>query len=131
MIVFTGKNQELKNRLQEKFGDKLQALGFTDQVATYMAAADVLLSKPGGLSSTEAAVANVPLVHIHAIPGCETYNVRFFSDHGMSKNASNDQEAVKFARDLAYDPKAAERMRTMQRVFVNPHAAERIVKEVI
>ena len=133
VIVFTGKNQELKNRLEARFGQdgRLQALGFTDQVAVYMAAADVLLSKPGGLSSTEAAVANIPLVHIHGIPGCETYNARFFADHGMSCNAENDEEAVAFARGLAYNHETAEKMRAMQRTYVNPRAAERIVREVM
>ena len=76
-------------------------------------------------------MANIPLVHIHGIPGCETYNVKFFSEHGMSKNATNDREAVDFARSLAYNRESAEEMRSMQRTYVNPHAAERIVKEVI
>lgn len=45
------------------------AVPFTDKVAVYMRAADVLLSKAGGISSSEAAVLGVPLVHTMAIPG--------------------------------------------------------------
>ena len=133
MIVFTGKNRDLKDRLEEKFrsSGKIQVMGFTGQVALFMAAGDVLLTKPGGLSSTEAAVANIPIVHIHAIPGCETYNARFFSSHGMSCLADNDEDAAAYARILVKNQETAGKMRAMQRAYVNPDAAERIAGEVM
>ena len=56
----------------------ISIIGSTDQMATYMRACDVLYSKPGGLSSTEAAVIGIPLIHLTPIPGCETRN-RIFS----------------------------------------------------
>ena len=56
----------------------------TRQMALYMRACDIFISKPGGLSSTEAAVAQVPYIHIRPIPGCETHNMRFFTRNGMS-----------------------------------------------
>ncbi len=132
MIVLTGKNEELKTRLDKKYASNLsvQTVSFTKKVANYMAAADVLLSKPGGLSSTEAAVANIPLVHIHAIPGCETYNAHFFADHGMSLYADTEKKAVTYARMLAYDENMADKMRSMQREHVNPNAARMIIEKV-
>lgn len=132
IIVLTGKNDGLKSRLDKKYelNSRIRAVAFTKKVATYMAASDVMLSKPGGLSSTEAAVANIPLVHIHAIPGCETYNAQYFSEHDMSFSASNEKEAVCLAKDLAYNKLMAEKMRKMQRVYVNPDAANMIVERV-
>ena len=56
---------------------------FTDKMADYIAASDVYVTKPGGLSSTEGAVSGVPMVHIMSIPGCETENMRFFEENGM------------------------------------------------
>ena len=61
---------------------RVLAVPFTDNVQLYMDACDVLLTKPGGLSSTEAAVKNVPMVHTDPIPGCETKNAQFFMDRG-------------------------------------------------
>ena len=58
--------------------------GFTKQMALYLKASDVCITKPGGLSSTEAAVANIPFIHAMAIPGCETRNLEFFESCGMS-----------------------------------------------
>ena len=55
--------------------------GFTNQMALYLKASDVCITKPGGLSSTEAAVANIPFIHAMAIPGCETRNLEFFLNH--------------------------------------------------
>lgn len=133
LLVMTGKNAELKLRLDEKYkgNASIQTIAFTRQVPVYMAAADVLLTKPGGLSTTEAAVANVPLVHIHAIPGCETCNAEFFSGHGMSFWAKNDQEAVNFARKLVAEKDIASHMLFQQRTLINPNAADLIVDRVV
>lgn len=45
---------------------------------------DLLITKPGGLSSTEAAVAGIPLIQTAPIPGCEVSNMRFFRQRGLS-----------------------------------------------
>lgn len=132
IYVLVGKNENLKKTLDDKYRStgQLQTISFTRQVPLYMAASDVLISKPGGLSSTEAAVANIPMVHVHAIPGCETYNAHFFSENGLSLYANNDKEAVTFANLLAYDEVEANRMRTMQRKFIPQNAAISIIKEM-
>ena len=96
-----------------------------------MNAADALISKPGGLSSTEAAVANIPLVHLLAFNGCETKNVEFFTAHGLSVRADREDEAVLAAKRLLDDPDAAERMRRAQRREIHPDAADRIAEAVM
>ncbi|MFR5856148.1 MAG: hypothetical protein ACLUE8_18520 [Lachnospiraceae bacterium] len=96
-----------------------------------MRAADVMLSKPGGLTSTEAAAANVPFVAVKAIPGCETCNAAFFQQHGMALSARDDAEAVAFAIQLAIDPERAERMRRAQRETLPAHAAHTIAQFIL
>ncbi len=132
IFVLTGRNDTMKCKLEEKYhaNQQLRTVPFTNQVNLYMTAADVMLSKPGGLSSTEAAVVNVPLVHVNAIPGCETHNARFFSQHGMSLWAKNNKDAVRLAQSLAHNPENAAKMRTMQKKYSNPNAANDIVMEV-
>ena len=133
LIVLTGRNEEMKQALDQTYaGDpRLMTVSFTREVPTYMSAADVMLSKPGGLSSTEAAVANVPLVHIHAIPGCETCNARFFADHGMSFSAENERDAVSCANNILNDPALAAEMVRQQRTWIRPDAASAIVEKVM
>ena len=130
--VMVGKNEDLRQKIEGRYGKNgaVRAIPFTTEVNLYMKAADVLITKPGGLSSTEAAVANVPLVHVREIPGCETDNVRFFGTHGLSLAADSDEQAVEYALKLAHDPTAATAMRQAQRATINPFAARDIVRIV-
>ena len=133
IYALTGRNETMRKEIDERYGasSRIITVPFTKEVNIYMNCADVLLSKPGGLSSTEAAVSNVPLIHVNAIPGCETENAKFFADHGMSLNAKNINEAAEYAITLTSDEQKSERMRERQRLTINPHAADYIAEKVI
>ena len=133
ICVLAGRNRELLDRLEEAYGGSplVRAVPFTDQVFAYMRAADVLLSKAGGISSAEAAVANVPLVHTMMIPGVETKNAEFFARLGMSLMADTPDEAARFADRIVYDGKTAERIKAAQRAHMLPDGAEKIADHVI
>ena len=106
-------------------------MGFTDRVSLLMDAADLLLTKAGGLTSTEAAVANVPLVHQLAFSGCEAKNVAFFTAHGLSVQADSCRSAVENAWALIRDPARAAEMRRRQHDCIAPDAADRIISEIV
>lgn len=80
LIIVCGNNQKVEARLKKSFGGEKRAtvLGFTTQMSLYMKACDVLFTKPGGLTSTEGAVAEIPMVHTEPIPGCETAQPEIF-----------------------------------------------------
>ena len=129
--VLPGRNEELRASLEEKYsGENVLVVPFTDKVALYMRASDVLLSKAGGISSSEAAVCGIPLVHTMIIPGVETLNAEFFEAHGMSFFASNTDEAARFADRLVYDEKTAEKMLEAQKNCVPADGAARIADYV-
>lgn len=131
--VLTGRNRTLKQELDTRFGTDgcVRTVAFTDEVPLYMNAADATITKPGGLSSTEAAVANTPLVHLLAFDGCETKNAAFFADRGLSLRAANAQEAAACAFRLIHSPADAAAMQERQRLAIHPDAADRIVTEVL
>lgn len=133
LCVLAGRNQELLEALEGAFsGDpRVREVPFTDRVSAYMRAADVLLSKAGGISSAEAAVVNVPLVHTMMIPGVETRNAQFFADLGMSMMAESFDEAARFADRLVFDEKTAARIREAQRAHMPRDGAERIAACVL
>lgn len=132
VCVLTGHNDALREQLLSRVGSSapFRAVPFTEQVALYLRAADAVISKPGGLSSTEAAVANAPLVHFGAIPGCETKNAAFFSRHGLSLWGKQEREAIAYAARLAHSPAQAEEMRRKQREVLSPCGAETIVRRI-
>ena len=130
--VLTGHNASLKQSIDERFASagRIKTVSFTKQVNLYMNAADVMLSKPGGLTSTEAAVANVPLVQMLTYAACEAKNIAFFTSHGLSIRAANEREAVSAMWSLTDDKQKAEKMRAMQRACINPNAADDIASKV-
>ena len=86
IIVLGGTNETLKTKLRQRFNNKnVYIIDFTKQVSLYMDACDILLTKPGGLTSTESAVKNIPTIFTNPIPGCETKNAYFFEQRNMEK----------------------------------------------
>ena len=131
LYVLCGRNEGLAAAVRKACaGLPVHTVPFTSEVNYYMKACDLMLSKAGGLSSTEAAVANVPLVHLNVIPGCESRNARFFEKMGLSRAASSEREAVSMALELLENPEARLRMRQAQRREINAHAARDIADYV-
>lgn len=73
IIAIAGKNENLKNNFEKivtenNRNEDVKIFGFTDKVAEFMSISNLVITKPGGLTSTEALVSNLPLVAIHPIP---------------------------------------------------------------
>jgi processive 1,2-diacylglycerol beta-glucosyltransferase len=132
ICVFTGRNEKLKDKLEETFGknSKIKIVTFTPDINVYIKASDVVLSKPGGLSSTEIAAANRPLVHMKAIPGCESYNIKYFNQNGLSIPGKSVKAAVKQTERLLNDERLAEEIERSQRALIPGNAAE-IISNII
>ncbi len=94
IAVICGDNDKLYERLKKRFGMSVRLLHKTPHMELWVKACDFFLTKPGGLSSTEAAVAGVPLIHLPPIPGCETKNAEFFSSRGMSVTMADRKDDV-------------------------------------
>ena len=126
IIVVCGNNEDLFRRLSERFGGEVTVVGHTDRMADYLRASSLYFTKPGGLSSTEAAVCGVPLAHISPIPGCETCNAEYFSERGMSVACDMTEASLASALSLLDDGAARDAMLASQRREIPPSAAARI-----
>lgn len=129
VCVMGGNNEKMKARLRAEHGgdERLTVLDFTDKVSLYLAASDLLFTKPGGLSSTEAAVRGIPTLHTKPIPGWEQENIEFFRKHGMSDFGESTEALVTKALFLLANPHRGEEMVENQRKNINPFAAKDIV----
>lgn len=88
LVAVCGHNEKLRAKLEAKLDPaRCRVLGFTDQMADYMAASDVYVTKAGGLSVTEALTGGARLVIMDAVQGCETENLAFLEEHGLAKGA--------------------------------------------
>ena len=129
VVILTGRRQDLFTSVAGRYeaDERVTVVPFTDRVADYMAAADILVTKPGAVSSTEAAVMGLPLIHTAAIPGGETKNARFFADRGMSLYKQKPSEAARLVHWLLADQAKLDEMRTCQRETMIADGAEQIV----
>lgn len=129
VIAITGHNEDLYKSLESQFKDekRLILVGFTDQVSDYMDASDVLLTKPGGLSSTEALAKGIALIHTAPIPGCESENVQFFTEHHLSLCAHEASDAGRIAVELMNDSFMRDQILAAQDHFRCQNSAQQIV----
>ena len=133
IVCVCGRNESLLHSLQEQFAEQGQLclLGFTNQVSVLMDAADVIFTKPGGITSTEAIVKNIPLIHTHPIPGLENHNAHFFHQHGMSYFTTDIQQQVAVAKRLCEDSNYRKQMLRNQRMNANPHSSDDVINFII
>ena len=129
IICICGQNKERKATLCKQFAEfqQVKVLGYTDQIALLMDCCDVLLSKPGGITSTEAIIRNIPLIHTAPIPGLEDKNAQFFHARNMSYYTTDTQKQVEIAIRLCNDLPFREKMLKSQRESANNRTCDMIV----
>lgn len=105
MTVVCGTNRRLRKALQEKLEkqDNVHILGFVTDMSQLLDSADLYVTKPGGLSTSEAFAKNLPMAFIQAVAGCETYNRQFFVDMGAAVSAKNVEELSELCANLLSD----------------------------
>jgi processive 1,2-diacylglycerol beta-glucosyltransferase len=130
IVVICGNNKNLRRVLEKQFKNQsnVYIVGYTDIISTYMDAADVIYTKPGGLTSTEVIVKNRPLVHTSPIPGCETKNMEFFMEKGMSLHSKKISKQIEQGKTLLYNDEIRENMLENQRKNAKKSATKDIIK---
>jgi processive 1,2-diacylglycerol beta-glucosyltransferase len=91
LVVVCGTNRQLYRKITRSTAEhgNIRVVGYTHQVRQYMAASDLLLTKPGGLSTTEAFYQKLPIIALDAVPGCETRNLEFFTKNKIAETANS------------------------------------------
>jgi processive 1,2-diacylglycerol beta-glucosyltransferase len=138
LVVICGRSEALKRRLEglartrpPSVTPSLHVVGYTTEMDEYMAAADLLVGKPGGLTSSEALARGLALVIVHPIPGQEERN----ADHLLEAGAAircNNLPALAWKIDrLLDDPQRLDAMRAKARRLARPHAARDIAAALV
>ena len=130
-VVICGNNEKLKNNLEKKYKKSVIALGYKNNVDEYMDASDVLITKPGGITSTESAVKNIPTIFTDPIPGVEIYNAKFFEKRGMAYYAENYRDVVKYLDIIFNDNRAINNMKKKQSKYINKNSALDLVNFIV
>jgi 1,2-diacylglycerol 3-beta-galactosyltransferase len=90
LAIVAGRNGELKSRLEtSKWNQRTRIYGFVNDMPRLMAAADVLVTKAGPATISEACIAGLPMILYDAIPGQETGNVDYVVGNAAGEFAPN------------------------------------------
>lgn len=114
IIIITGRNKRLYRTFKKIIPRSPKAtklVFFTDRVADYMHACDLLITKPGGLTTSEALACNIPLAVFDAIPGQEEDNANFLISHNMAIPLDSRKNCASEIVALLEDSKRLEAMR--------------------
>jgi processive 1,2-diacylglycerol beta-glucosyltransferase len=134
VVAVSGRTPRLRDRLAAvplPPRHRATVLGFTDQMDELMAAADLGITKPGGLTSSECLARGMPTVIVDPIPGQETRNADHLLEHGASVKASSPPVLAYKVGLLLGDRSRLDRMRAAARSMARPGAAEEIAKVVL
>ena len=91
----------------------------------------IVLTKPGGLTSTEVAVMGKPMIHLMPIPGVENYNARFFEENGLSMSANSVEDVVSKTKYLLSDYSKQKDMVKRQCRVINKNSARDLASFII
>jgi processive 1,2-diacylglycerol beta-glucosyltransferase len=131
-VVVAGRDERLRARLTRlAAGSRVRVVGYVEDVRTLLAAADLLVTKAGGMTLAEATATEVPLLLYGSLPGQETGNERFASRAGIALVARSRGELRRLLARALADPDTVERMQGSLRRLRRPDAAAHIVDLVL
>lgn len=112
-------------------GRSVRVIGFTDRVHDWMRAADVAVTKPGGLTVAEALACGLPLVIVNPIPGQETRNSDYLLERGAGVKVNSPRLLGRRVSELLADAARLTGLRAAARATGRPHAAADIAADAL
>ncbi len=106
-------------------------LGFAENVELLMSAADVIVGKAGGLSTTEAANIGLPMVCCKSLPEQEAANAKMLVREGAARQYKNDADLIKILKDLLNNPHELVKMRENIARIRKPYATKKVAEDMM
>ena len=133
LSVLCGTNKRLFRQMKRRYADhqNIHVYDYVPDISLLMDSVDLYLTKPGGLSTTEAAVKCLPMVMIDAVAGCEAHNRRYFLNTGLGVTADSPQALAERCAELMSNPARTRELRAAGEKRRPGVAAERICEELI
>ena len=134
LVALAGRNAKMQERLHAlaaRHPQRLIAQGFTDKVERLMTACDLVITKPGGLTTSECLALGRPMI-VHApIPGQEERNCDYLLEQGAAVKAVDAIALDWRVRELLADPSRLDGLAARARALGRPRAAQDVLARVI
>ncbi|MDP4146198.1 MAG: glycosyltransferase [Bacillota bacterium] len=132
IIVICGNNSALRRYLIRRYDNKnegkvIDILGYVNEISRVMTEADIIISKPGGLTVSEAVAKKLPMIIPFSIPGQEEENARFLTASGVAIELSNLSKLNSIVDELISSPQILCSMRKNMEQLVLKNSSKDIV----
>ena len=116
IIAIAGKNEKMKNAFDKIVSEynksnNVIVFEYTSQVPEFMSISDLVVTKPGGLTTTESLASHLPMVIINPIPGQEEENAEFLEKNGIGIWIKKDDNVMKVLDNLFSNPDNLSKMK--------------------
>ncbi len=131
LVIITGRNKKLKDELEAmNWNIPTLVYGFVTNMPDLMRAADILVTKAGPGTISEAMIANLPIILYHRIPGQEEGNVSYVIDEGAGVWAPDIKDIINTLNDWLNNPE--KRMKAIENAkrLARPDASRQIVRTI-
>ena len=127
IIAISGKNPKMKSAFEEivnnnKAENNVKIIGFSNEVPKLMSISDLVVTKPGGLTTSESLASNLPMVVINPIPGQEEENAEFLESKGIAVWIKKDDNSKKVIENLLSDKEKLKTMKENTKILAKPNS---------
>ena len=130
-IIVTGANKKLYNSLKRKiknYKKKILLLGYVDNVNELMDVSDIIITKPGGVTTAEVLAKHLPMIIVKPIPGQEANNAAYLTEKGAAIKIDNPRDINLVIEDLLANPQKLNKIRESITRITKPNASLDIAK---
>ncbi|CAG7914251.1 diglucosyl diacylglycerol synthase [Mammaliicoccus sciuri] len=133
VVMICGNSKSLKNELRHHFkdNDNVLILGYTKHMNEWMASSQLMITKPGGITISEAFSRHLPLIFLNPAPGQELENAEYFTQKGYGKIAHTPEEATKLVISLMNQPSRLKEMTKLLEENYIEKSTENICKDLL
>ena len=131
IIAIAGKNEKMKAKFDEiveknNASKRVRVLSFTNEVPELMSISDLVVTKPGGMTTTESLASHLPLIMINPIPGQEEENAKFLESKGVGVWLKKESSVSDVLSSLFSFPERLQRMKQNTLLLGNPNSTRDI-----
>ena len=133
IVAIAGKNPKMKEHFENlvyELGkhDCIKVLEYTDKVAELMSISDLVVTKPGGLTTTESLASGLPIVVINPIPGQEEENATYLEENKVAIWIRKDDNVEEILNNLFSNPDKIQEMKIRARLIAKKNSTKDICK---
>lgn len=126
LLVVCANNNKLYRQLKNKEYPRVKVFGFIDNMDELMAVSDMIITKPGGSSISEALARELAPLFISVIPGQEAENARVLEKYGIGMMASGPEQIREIVLDFKNHPDKIIKIKENIRKMKKPYALEEL-----